>query len=385
MIIYILSFGFSALLLFLADNEHLKEKAKRDLTNSTSVILVLLALIIPCLLAGVRDVGIGTDTKGYGIWLFELAHDSNDLASFMESALFDKRRMEPLFALEAYFSAVLMPNSTFLYFALVQASILVPVYFGIRILSNRCSTWYPMLIFYFVFYPFSLNAMRQMIAAAFLFLGFALLIKKKKQVAWWLLFLTAIGFHRTALIGVLIYIIWFMVEKRKSFIFSLKRIFFITCALCILVALFADPVLSVLSKLFPVYATYYNGRDTWGNRVFVAPLFFYSLLIVLLSIGSSACRGERKRDLYFVILVAATSMPVQLLSSVSEPIGRMMWYFFIFVLAIPAINSRSEFAKSRLGLNPICVLLLCLVQFWWFYALNGGSEIIPFSSSLLGL
>lgn len=48
------------------------------------MLLLAVSLLLPCLVAGFRDISIGTDTSAYAIWTFESA-SRNGLRPFLES------------------------------------------------------------------------------------------------------------------------------------------------------------------------------------------------------------------------------------------------------------------------------------------------------------
>lgn len=384
MLLYIIIFSFSTISLWMADFERTRAECRNGNRSSIAIVLVAISLLLPCILSGARDIGVGTDTRGYAIWVFQLAANSIDIGSFMAEALGGTWRMEPLYALEAFVAAKIMPTNTFLFFFIVQASIDIPVYFAIRAAANGRKTWLPMFLYYLFFYPYTLNAMRQMTAAAFLLLGIVLLLKEKK-IPSLIALAIAYGFHRTALIGVIIYCIWLCIHRFRKSILSFWKILTIALVASAILYFFGESLIQLFLERSNVYASYYNARNQYGSVLYFAPIVFYGLSMLLSASDLYSLYKSREPTSLFVSLFAVISIPILLLGLVSEPFSRMMWYFFILYLVMVAIEPNDAWSINRLSLASFAQMFIGIGQFWWFYSLNGGSEIIPYTSKLLGL
>ena len=128
MIIYIVVFVISIFLLYL------KNRVKNKWLKK---ILIILALMLPCILAGLRHHSIGTDVDVYVSRLFDLAVRSKSFSDFLTLKWWRVwtyvyvSDFEIGFTFFVYLISKMFSNLQVLLF-FIQLLIIIPIYIGVR-------------------------------------------------------------------------------------------------------------------------------------------------------------------------------------------------------------------------------------------------------------
>ena len=128
MVIYLIFFGISIFLLYISNytkNLFLKK------------ILIFSGLLMPCILAGVRSLNIGTDVKVYLKQMYSTALSSNSFNIFLNSRISGlryARDYERGFTILVYCLTKIFKNIQILMF-FIEVLIIFPIYLDVR---NSC-------------------------------------------------------------------------------------------------------------------------------------------------------------------------------------------------------------------------------------------------------
>ena len=167
--IYLVCFALSAFFAYLAEKQ-----------NKRWLVLLFsgLSILLPILLAGLRDLTIGIDTFSYYTkkQYWGLASAADSLWSYLSYYL-PQGYGEVLFALFIGIFGQIGSYPLFLLFA--HSWIMVWVYVGAWRLRKHVRPWLVLLLFYLAFYNHSLNALRQYMALAVAFAFLPDLLNKK--------------------------------------------------------------------------------------------------------------------------------------------------------------------------------------------------------------
>ena len=247
--IYLITFLASAVF-FYSESRINRERYK--------IILIVFGLLLPCFLAGTRAETIGVDTAGYAQPMFSLAVQSDSYQEYVNSEwsrswlVRSPSDIEVGFTLMVYVIAKIS-GSLQLLLGITQALTVVPIYICLR-KQAKGYEWLGMLAYYFLFYNMTLNMMRQWIAISFLLLGYAYLIGNKPLVTF-ILGLCAVFFHKTALIGLLPYIV-ILSEKNLC---SSEPDYIKWCGAitgcCLIILILIRPIIDILDILGLSYYT----------------------------------------------------------------------------------------------------------------------------------
>lgn len=196
--IYLVCYLVSALFTYLASKQETKKRM---------LIYSAIAIMIPVILAGLRDYSIGIDTNGYltkhRYWLGAASRDT--LWEYLQY-YFSLEYGEPLFAIFlGTVEAVFGNYSVFLF--LIHLGIISGFYIGAFRMRKYVQPAVVMLVFYFVCFSQSLNIMRQYLAMAWVFAVFPD-IHEKKWIRFFLVVAVAMTLHTSAFLALIPFFVY---------------------------------------------------------------------------------------------------------------------------------------------------------------------------------
>lgn len=382
MVIYLASFTICIAISFIIDR---KDSKSFGYITGSLVIIAILSLV-----AGLRANSVGTDTSDYPLSLYNLACASDSFGTFYSESWFrfwqwvDVRSFEIGYLILVWIARCLGSFQVLLF--LTSALTVGPIYYAF--VKKRYDICLPicLILFLLIDFNWTLNAMRQWIAAAFVFLGvFALyepgsglLHQFKCVVAIFIAYL----FHTSAIIGIGVLLIRVALINEKGF----TRYCLITVG-SILLLLFVGTVQSILSSIglskFAVYLG--DGSVHFAVRGFVLQLPFF-----LLSIYYYKSRRASDKLALFYLCMMTVSLIASQIASLGLYSGRITLYIDIFEIplvgSIVSNISKKVHVTARLPLlsQSVSSLFIYLFSFaygllYWFsvYA-TGSGETLPY-------
>ena len=269
--------------------------------------LVWIIVLMLSLIAGLRSVSVGIDTKTYDL-VFSL---------ITEGYLRPMYGIEKNYVLLCSFFLKLWNNHQFLLFVfafITHGLILFRLWYE----RNHISFSFGVISYYILFFGFSLNGMRQMFAASIVFYS-TIFVKKGKYFHFLIAVLIAAQFHSSALIGIayLLFEIIFI----KYFSAKRKLIIWLNFFLVILIGLF------VTIELLDIYSKYFEVRDSSIGLMMVIKcgLLFTSIYIVKL---------PKNKDLNYLLYSYRwyyfVGLTLNSLNYFFMYLGRIGVYFYLF-------------------------------------------------------
>lgn len=211
--IYIAVFLMSCFLIWLSEKSPSRNVGK---------LLAFIAILLPCILAGMRADAIGTDVKVYVEPMYNAAKQSTNFSSYMSQRWYVIWRYMYVDKFEIGFTTLVYlieklggSLGTVLFF--IHVLIVAPVYLGLKKMNKPYPVCLGMLVFYLLFYNTSLNMMRQWISMSILFYGLSYLITNEKK-KYFITIVVACLFHTSALIGVGIYFLYIYSQMQREYI-----------------------------------------------------------------------------------------------------------------------------------------------------------------------
>lgn len=341
---------------------------------SVFLIFSVVALLIPCLIAGLRNQDVGTDVMVYVKNLTKSAIASDNLGEYFRCYWFLEWRnlyvvnYDIGFSLVVYLIGKLTHSLPAVLFT-IQALMVVPVYIALARNRHKMPVWIGMAVYLLLFFNSTLNMMRQWVAMAFLILAFQMLLEKK---GYWTAILTVVAclFHSTAVVAVPVYLIYWLLwlprdrclqqgnlRLRVSTVLSVL-IFFVG----ILAILNLPLVIKLVSMVgFSQFNNYLEGGQITlmlGQIILRLPLFFL-LIVCWKEMGSKWKMTPFFLTMLFLDLVSAH------LVSVDVNTLRISYYFSLYSLIwIPAAIGSCSSKKKRILLS---VLVIGYGLFYWYY------------------
>lgn len=377
MIPYLICFGNSTWFTWLAS----RNKKNKFLFYFFSVC----AILLPCILAGARDSSVGRDVLVYGNASFY----KSARMGFMEYMIYQGK--EYLFATVVYICSHVF-NDIFYYYFVLQALVFVPIYVALQRDRYSKYAWLGILSYYFIFYPYTLNLMRQSIAFAMIFWGYEL-AKKRKIIKFTLLVGIASLFHVTALFSILIYPIVATIEyKHNDEIFDIHKYiakskkwmaFFLLLAGAILLNM-RSLVMFMYNYDQDDYGYFYKTLTQGGN-------YHIYLYCVLTSIFLLFYWVNRKKfdlvdgEATTLFVLSAVGEILYLSAQISTQVYRISMYFHIFLVLLIMHTLGSFSSVSNKRIYKIIVIVLSIIIWYIFYVTYNWNATFPYRSVLLGI
>lgn len=372
MAVYITGFTISTLLLMFS--QIIKKTQKK--------YVVFLALVIPCMIAGFRANEIGTDTTVYLKQMTEAAIGAKSYSEYMSSRWFMIWRYlrvsdyELGFSFVVFVVAKLFRSIVAVQFAM-QALVVFPYYCALKRINKGYPLWLSFLTYYLLIFNSTLNMMRQCIGMSFMLLTFAYAVNNEKKNAI-IAEIVAIMFHTSALMGVVIYVMYnFVGSKPKKVRATLPKVIeenirMIGLILGGLAVLIGINLIVVL--LQAVGLSRYAGYIT-GSLTFMPNQLISRLPIIILFVLSWRKLKLYEPDYRFYFVMLVYDIICLQFTSVNEFGGRIAWYFSQFyMLTLPAFFTGTKKNKFILILTIAYAIFL-----WWFYYVNlGWGNTVPY-------
>ena len=356
--------NFCTSLFFLANGE---KQIKRN--RLIGQLLIVIGLLIPILLAGLRHTSVGVDVEYYVVPFFARALDREFYGNPLRYA--SMNNIDICYALLNWVVAFFTDNIQMFLFIL-EAIIIVFTYLAFRNLSYGKNTWLSMAYYYLLCYNNSLSTVRQSLSMAFIIYGISLIFKnnfsKKSYFFAFIYILVATGFQTGAFIGTLILFVIFAIKKGFGIVRIGSAFLIAFFVLTILRDQIMSFLLSIASIINPKYLTsiIFQGHGLSDNLT--------STLICLFVLFVS-CLIYWKRHLltpaYRVLIL--TSITISLIMtlfyislSTYQPIVRLM---LTLQILWPCVLCKSDVLVRRNNVNLFLInsITLFAITVYWYY------------------
>lgn len=344
-------------------------------------ILVFIGLLIPCVLAGLRNTTVGTDTGNYVLNLYKIAVNSVSFSSFVDISEKIYYSSDILYLLITYiFGKSQAPFQIVLF--IYECLIIFPIYLSLKNSANKNQDiLFGMLIFYFTFYNLSLNMVRQSIAISFFLLGFSYLKKgtiSNYKLLSFLFLLIAIGFHDTALFGLLIYVLYLYfnskaIKEKKKILVGIVLTF-----LCILGVVFYNPLLSFIgnSGIYPKALLYLNSFSTFD--IDYLGTLVNLIIIIIMILNKNTCKSMNL-NYKFGLLVSILNLLISFMGTFITYANRIAYYLYYIIIAnYISLLCSNNLKKGNIYIKTILVFIIFLMYWIIVIYLNNSNETLPY-------
>ena len=378
MYIYILIFFSSSILLWMAETQ--------KMSLITKNIIICIALFIPMILAGMRKIGVGTDTNVYVNLMYDAAIHSENIIDYFNYKVFSVYHFvkintwEPGFTCLVYIVAKLFGSYQVVLFV-VESIIIICIYKGLRLFRSNLPVWFGMLTFYFLFYNQTFNTMRQWVAMAILFYGFKYLVNWdiKKYLC---IILVSISFHLSALIGLIIMVLFkYSVSQKTSLLLSNQKIdraifkIYIILVSGIIVLLCINSVGLLISKLGPAFARYV--KVYLHDEVSFMPMQVMRRLPLLVLFIGSWKKIHRSSDIsIFLGISIILDILISQLGSIMSQSGRIGTYFSEYNIVLYPYLLRVH--RKNKFFYGILLILILFITWIYDYVLTERGQTVPY-------
>lgn len=369
MYIYLCVFAISILLCYFCEKIAFPAIEQKTLSKLWFVILLILIALLPSILGRVRDYSIGTDIRVYGNTWFYLARSSSNLFSLLGTA-----SASSIGALYAIFNFVVSrftnnPHWFYFWYCFVENIIVLIALRENRKLISITSGWATYLL---LFYNLNFNMLRQGMALVILLLGFKY-VREEKFLRFLLVVLFAYLFHSTAIIALLVYIVYLITAHKNNTNNWIQMILIYICSTVFILSFESISQFLLNAGLLSTrYAIYLNSDNVATGRSYIFYLFIF--IVCILSVKS-----EKDTIFNFFEIITFICIAFSILVKISY-LFRVINYFSIYLcFGIPYVFEK----KSRIVLNGInfrpLIMYIFLIGYWLIiYVFLGYQSTVPF-------
>lgn len=366
---YLCVFAISILLCYFFEKMVFPVIEKKPFSKIWIVMSLILIALLPSILGGVRDYSIGTDIRVYGNTWFYLARSSSNLFSLLGAA-----SASSIGALYATFNFVVSrftdnPHWFYFWYCFAENLIVLIALRENRKLISITGGWATYLL---LFYNLNFNMLRQGMALVILLLGFKY-IREEKFLKFILVVLFAYLFHNTAIIALLVYIIYLIIAHKNNANNWVQMSLIYICSIIFILSFESiSQFLLNAGILSARYAIYLNSDNAATGRSYIFYLFIF--IVCILSVKS-----EKDTIFNFFEIITFICISFSILVKISY-LSRVISYFSIYLcFGIPYIFEK----KSRVILNGITfrplIMYILLIGYWLIiYAFLGYQSTVPF-------
>ncbi|MCI6062859.1 MAG: EpsG family protein [Ligilactobacillus salivarius] len=374
MIIYIVCFIFSLIFSYGYEKSNIK-------------LLMAISLSFPVAIAAFRADIIGTDVQVYARQLYNIAINSKNFDEFLNMKWYAIWRFKEVSEFELGYTILVYLSAKLKSFAFLlgctQFLTIFPLYLSLNRYKNRYKyiVTIGLSIYYLLFFNMSLNMMRQWIAMTMIMLAYVHL-KDSKYVQSTIIFIIAVLFHRTAIIGLGVLITYVLLRKNKREIFlkfSTKRynlniVIFITIMTLLITTVLSNSFRMMLTNLLGLndYSTYVNGT------VAISINQIYTDIPVLLLFLMIWKRRKNIEDYTFLTFCVFSNIVLSQLSSVMAYSSRIVLYISVFKMLIVPIYLNNLQGRLKKIITLILILLLYSIYWYYTYVIKGTDATVPY-------
>lgn len=373
MLIYIIIFLSSILLAFIA------EKSKKNKPVYYTLIFTIITFL--SIFAGIRDIGVGTDTNIYSEAYFNVSksiHRWSNLFEIQDNSFRDIGYI----CLNKIASTI--SNEIGMALFITELLILSPIFYVANKYNNKKQINIAVFttIYLFSYYNLSLNIMRQSCAVSLIFLSYYF-CTEKKWISTFITLAIAFTFHSTTVIAILIFIFHYISSKYYN---HQIKILFVCIFIMLLIYLNYYYFLQLaISKGFAneYFIEAYGQDSMYEASSRITKITYISIFINSYTIYLSYKYKILSNTVHFfwILCFLFNAMAIHLslylvfLSRIGYPFNFICMYFTIIVLSHKKISSTYKF------------IYYFIIVFSWYYSyiyLN-NSETYPYTSKFLGV
>ena len=338
-------------------------------------ILECYFVLIPSILAGLRDFSVGVDVLVYGNEWFYRACRYTSLFKYLHDA--NAYSVNYGYAFLNYIVSRFTNNPHWFYFFLELLDMIILL--GImKSNQNKIDVVLCYTLFFFFYFNESMNMMRQ--TPALLIVAYSsVFIENKKPFRFILCILLAMCFHTTAFAAFLLYPLSLLTESRNRKIYNA-----LLYALAVFFVVAFGNILDLLGVLGIVnperYSVYLSASDAVGGRY--VRILFFGLLFTLFSLVKRKLwkNSTYVKTLYMYCSFSFILSFMMLLYSTSYII-RISYYFDIFLLIyMPMVSDYLPVTagQQKKGCRKAIIAGMFIMYWLFVFVIRGGGNTIPY-------
>lgn len=374
---YIVCFFLSVIFIWIGTRRYVdcEKRIKKE-----DVILIIIGLLIPSILAAVRDLSIGSDVNYYMVPYFNRALNSSSISKYLVyTGSNDIGYLVLNFVITRFTS-----NIKWLFF-ITELIIVTFIFGGIWKFRGIFSPALSMLYFYLLFYNMTLSTVRQCIALSIVLFGLSTYISsqfsKKGLIIASIWILLAYTFHSTAIFAFLLLMLAYLLSKKNinSYLFALMAVIG-----AVIMRLFTSKFIVMIGRIASLFSSKYaNWKYTSASGAGASG--YLTLICVGLFVLLISYKLSQKQDtkisitnkiffnfniIYFFMMLICSSITF---------VPRMMYYFQIFwCFPLSKVTLIFNNTKSNRRLGLFLTIMVIFVFWLYFYIISNVHGTYPY-------
>jgi hypothetical protein len=275
---YLLVFALSLLSLYLA---------KLSTNAVFKYFFDVIAILLPSLLAGLRDPSIGTDTGGYPLITYLNMSGMQTLKSAM---IWNGGMVENAYVAVCYFATKIFNNFNF-FLTIISLITILGLFWGAK--ASKENIIWLFSLFFFMYFNTSLNTERQAMALCMCMPCIAYMIRKN-YVMTAVTFFLAFSFHHSAFLFLSILLLYYLIMKKPNTFNRKVTKLVVVVGIVIILASFNSVLQSLVGfGLDSKYVDRYGNANEYGSNVPIS-LFALNLFnLIIFKIIAAKEKGSR--------------------------------------------------------------------------------------------
>ena len=279
---------------------------------------------------------------------------------------------EPGYALLNYVISRISDSPHIFYFfvgLIINANIL----YSILNIGNKINIAIAWGTFLFLYYPTTLNLLRQSISVSMILLGISMIYKKSSIIKSTIPFICACLFHNSAVVALITYMLGIAIvyiDKRKVTYSAIGGGILFSILLPHIVFLLNEH--GIFDSKYEQYLSWQGATSITGSLLMRIPVLIGVILIFILN------KKTDKSDIYIYILMIMEILLLPL-QNMSVTIGRLMLYFGISrVVGYPLVLSKFKENKYIYFLLIMLYMIYIVMVFYYQIVISHNNEVYPF-------
>ncbi|MDT2671922.1 EpsG family protein [Enterococcus dongliensis] len=332
-------------------------RKKKKLQN----FYTFLGILLPTFLATFRSPTVGTDTQMYQ-YMFE--------GYLKIPNLFERLRILGFkeFLNTAIAQIGVFTGSFNIYIFIFSFVTLLIIIKSLYVYENKNTVSVSYFVYLCLFFPQSLNIMRQSLAIAIVFWGLQYILKKNPR-KYLITILLAVGVHVSALIALPLY---FLLNKERRINYLVATVL---SGVIIWGTLSIGPIFNLISSIpgFERYSFYATFVGEINNRIMIVNIFIFVVIFALKKYFTDSNNLNR-----LLLLMLFFGLLLGLTGFVSPYIKRLGAYFDIVQVLLISQIGNIFLNKYQNLIIKYGICIICIIYFIVFYYYIESSSIIPY-------
>jgi len=337
-----------------------------------SLLFFIISVLPTSILAGARDLSIGTDISIYGYRVFSIASQSTSFLDLYR--YFEKEKIETVYLYINYIISRFTDNINIFLFLLNFFTVILAL-ISFFIMRNKINVIIATWLYYTTIWLYSFNLLRQSLATSMFFIAAALLLNKKYKLYTIVSFLTY-SLHRSSIVPILVILVLHLLTRKRNAI-SAKFVYLV--GMLIIFVSSINYLLPFFLNTVPFFSKYSNYIVNVGGFKEMLSLKFLLVSIPVISLFSINTYTHNKLNQPMIVYSSFIAMTLLSTIKTSYIFSERMYIYFVFFIII---YISSFFKNTSLRISDVLFRGLFVSYYFLFpilfFQISNNGQIFPY-------